>query len=227
MSIVDESSNNSLSQKAGYIVVGISGILVLAILGAVSFHIYMITNPESLYVSNFDSISCSNYECELAKANLMLESDVLFQRTARVQFAVGSRLFISVVAEISALTLIVLGGALVFDRIQGDREALIVSTKTDTNSNQLSLMSSFPGVLLCFFGAITLIFAMWFPTREEAKISVVDLPVFVHDRNYLRNRLDGQLAGINLFDTTQTNTQRAILHPITPDFSGTKKGNSK
>lgn len=188
-----------LAEKAGYILTALSATFVLAIIGVLAWHIHLIQEPNITWMDGFKpAINCSTTECIQQNSMLKLELKLVSDRTERIRVALSSRVMISVVAEVVALTLVVLGGSLIFNRIQSDKEAVLVKGGATSNQWSFFLGTAFPGVLLCLFGSFILLGAMYFPSKMSARISVRDIPVFIPDDNFNRNYIFKQFAGTNL-----------------------------
>lgn len=180
-SVAPEGINDQdhFSKQAGKWTVFMTAGTLLVVLGLLAYAMTLIHRTDPI-VHNL-SFSCSDTECELSKARLQLDQRAFDRRDQRVQSALSSRLMISVLAQLAALTLIVLGGALVFDRIQSSGEGVhIARTPQGTEQDRWGfvLLTAFPGVLLCLMGVVTLIAAIYFSSRDANRIQVTDYPVF-------------------------------------------------
>lgn len=105
---------------------------------------------------------------------LVMESDAQFLRTERAQSLVAARLTVMIIAELIGLSLVVLGGAFIFARIRGEG-SLDLSKGTEVAGK---LLSEFPGLFLCGFGALVVIWALNVSVDENSIISTFDRPLF-------------------------------------------------
>ena len=208
-----------LSKVAAVAVTVLSVITIIVILSILYFQINRIHRIID-YSSDSDIlIECTNDDCRERQALLNLERRLFSQRTERIQGALSSRLTLNLVAELVALTLIVLGGVLVFDRAQSAGEVVEVRRSAGW---QLALATTFPGVILCALGTVTLGLAMYFPTKQGAELRITDIPVFIEDPNWVRNRRPINNAGINARTTTKSYPDDIILKDR-PDVGAPKE----
>jgi len=92
---------------------------------------------------------CETETCALTVEQYMVEHSMIATRYTAVRTAQATKLMIFVTAEIIALTMVVLGGVLIFDRVRGKTD-VILETGADPQKQdppQSFLFSSdFPGV---------------------------------------------------------------------------------
>ena len=114
---------------------------------------------------------------------LYMESDAQFLRTERAQSLVAARLTVMIVAELVGLSLIVLGGAFIFARIRGS-SSLEVDGGLPDKASRYSLVSNFPGLFLCGFGAVVVIWALEVSVSDNARITTGDRPLFFPSESF-------------------------------------------
>ncbi|SDB35209.1 hypothetical protein [Bauldia litoralis] len=105
---------------------------------------------------------------------LVMESDAQFLRSERSQSLVAARLTVMIIAELIGLSLVVLGGAFIFARIRG-AGSLDLSKGTEVTGK---LLSEFPGLFLCGFGAFVVIWALNTSVDRNSIIRTMDRPLF-------------------------------------------------
>lgn len=105
---------------------------------------------------------------------LIMESDAQFLRTERAQSLVGARLTVMLIAELIGLSLVVLGGAFIFARVRG--EGSVDFTKGSEIVTKI--ISEFPGVLLCGFGTLLIIWALDTSVDDNSRTTTTDAPLF-------------------------------------------------
>ena len=178
-----------------FAVVAIMGV-VIAILFMLDKQIEQMQSTSSIQIDNviecpdtIDKLACLQY-----KKNLELEIKLIELRTSRVNSSLSSRLMTSVVGEIMALALIILGATLVFARIRGEDESANLAVK---EKMELSIKSKYPGVILGCAGAVTAVASMYFAAAANNSLIVIDVPVYVYDQNFSRNYEALQRAGIS------------------------------
>ncbi len=185
------------ASKAGLYVSVLCGFGILATIALLAFHLSLVEQPTQLIKLSIPQIACTSQECESARTLLTMEENAQTHRASHIKSALSVRLMTYVLAEIIALVMIVMGGMLVFNRIEGGGEDIGYIQSEDGKLAQKSffMTTAFPGVMLCLFGSLTLVSAMFLPTREAAKIVWKDAPVFHANPNstLILNGLPDQL----------------------------------
>ncbi len=105
---------------------------------------------------------------------LIMESDAQFLRTERAQSLVGARLTVMIIAELIGLSLVVLGGAFIFARVRGEGNAEFQKG----SEIAAKLASEFPGIFLCAFGTILVIWALNTSVDDNSRTTTTDRPLF-------------------------------------------------
>lgn len=208
-------NSTRFSRYAGLVVCIFSTLFVGAVLFVLFTQIHLIEEDLPDPVLNPNELVCATEDCSLEVARLAIETDVFARRYLAVKSAMSSRLMIFVTAEIIALTLIVLGGVLIFDRIRGSSEKIGLSSGApppDPSQPEQSAASTgigwsvflgttFPGVMLCAFATGILAFALHLSNQVEAKIKINDSPVFPTAAVALED--PASLAGFSVFNPQQ------------------------
>ena len=128
---------------------------------------------------------------------LIMESDAQFLRTERAQSLVGARLTVMVVAELIGLCLIVLGGAFIFVRIRGVGSISGEKSTEDGKKQLFQFISDFPGLFLCAFGMLLVIWALNTAIHDNSQTVTTDRPLYFPANNYIEvtntpSTLEGQ-----------------------------------
>jgi len=162
----------------------LASLTVGAIIALLAMHIWVVEGKyERNKLSDWGLSACQYEPCAQEARLLTLESEAQALRTDRIRTAQLSRLFVFIVAEVAGFALLVMGSVLVFDRvIARQQESLVVATRW-------SARSEFPGLLMCFLGAIMVIWSVQSANRTAGFFEVFDRPVFLPDPNWYRNQL--------------------------------------
>ena len=106
-----------------------------------------------------------------------LESDAQYLRSTRAQSGLSARLIVQVVAELVGLSLVVLGGTLIFARIRA--EAGSNSAELERDGWKVGLRTTYPGVFLSLAGAVVCIWTLNLTVHDNARIIVQEVPQYV------------------------------------------------
>ncbi len=113
-----------------------------------------------------------------------LEHDYQLRRSAMLRSFIASRLFLSSASIMAGLGLIVMGVALIIARIKEANQSTFKATVDDEKGKKgtLEFMTSFPGVMLAFFGILVISVTMM--TTIFNKIVTTDAPLYFHNNTY-------------------------------------------
>lgn len=172
-----------LSGPAAFLVMALASLTVGAIIALLFAHIWVVEGKyERNRLSDWGISACQFEPCAQEARVLTLESEAQALRTDRIRTAQMSRLFVFVVAEVAGFALLVMGAVLVFDRVIARQQDSIVYSNW-------SARSEFPGLLMCFMGAVMVIWTVQSANRTAGFFEVFDRPVFLPDSNWYRNQL--------------------------------------
>lgn len=177
----DPDSGHITTKEAGKVVTTIAGLLALAVLLSLTTQLVMLEQKVKMPSTALEVIArCETINCTDTTLMAALEQDAQSLRSDRVRRSINARLMIFVVAELVALTLIALGGVLIFDRVES-------RSPGEVRLSWLRVVSVFPGVILCLFGAAVLCVAIQTASDPKSRTTVWDYPVFLTDPNAARN----------------------------------------
>ncbi|MGB0854854.1 MAG: hypothetical protein ACPGVA_12360 [Pikeienuella sp.] len=118
--------------------------------------------------------SDDNFEFQLRAA---IESDAQFLRSMRAQSGLSARLMVQVVAELVGLSLIVLGGTLIFARIRASAGA---ETATFEGVGlKVAVLTTYPGLILCVVGAAVCAWTLQITVNDNARITTNDGAIYI------------------------------------------------
>lgn len=206
---MSDSSHIYSKQAARYVSIASDWFVTLLVLylfvSAVLQHLHFAGYGANRLVSE-----CSSSECQ----RLLLESDIQNMRSARVGYALIYRFSLSAAAIVVSLATIILGSVLVFDRVRSDKDN---GAQIQASEMKLMANSTFPGLIMVFFGSVTLSITLLFANYLSPVVNVRDLPVFIEDHNAWRNTL-GLTAGVMISPARaeQSSQQGATLEEDQP-----------
>lgn len=173
-----------LSGPAAFLVMALASLTVGAIIALLAAHIWIVEGKyERNQLSDWGLSACQYEPCAQQARLLTLESEAQALRTDRIRTAQLSRLFVFIVAEVAGFALLVMGAVLVFDRVIARHQESVTASKN------WSARSEFPGLLMCFLGAMMIIWTVQSANRTAGFFEVFDRPVFISDPNWYRNQL--------------------------------------
>ncbi|MEQ8701844.1 MAG: hypothetical protein RLT05_35440 [Bauldia litoralis] len=200
--------DHRFSSWAGAVAVIFSAIFVFAVLVLLYIQVHEIENSTKItsleqYIE--DIPKDDNIEIIKLIGQLYMESDAQFLRSERSQSLVGARLTVMILAEIVGLSLIVLGGAMVFSRVRGQTDIALEQNSTLSQKIRTRIASEFPGLLMCLFGSLVVIFAVnaSIKTKIETRDGAIYFPSNFSSVTNIDNDIDNDIAEIN--DICQSN----------------------
>lgn len=116
-----------------------------------------------------------------------LEQEALRLRNSRASIAQLYSHFVSISGLIVSMTMVLLGAILIFDRVQST-EANTLRAILEGKAS-LDASSAYPGVILCVLGAVTVGLNLYFSGPKAPAFVTRDIPAFLEDMNWDRNRL--------------------------------------
>jgi hypothetical protein len=177
--VVAAGPGDAMTKQAGYAVMVISGLIIVLVMATLLFQLYKVEGKYGGVASGLDMMEhCKQQACTETTMRLLLEQDAQVLRNDRVRSALNMRLIIFVVAEVVALTMIVMGGVLVFDRVQSLHRSSI-------EVDRIKLMTTFPGLIMCLLGTMIVGGSIWISSQRSSMMKIVDLPVYIRDVNLL------------------------------------------
>ncbi len=194
---MSESSHIYSKQAARYVFIASAGLVTLLVLylfvSAVLQHLHFAGYGTNRLISE-----CSYPDCQ----RLLLESDIQNMRSARVGYALIYRFSLSAAAIVVSLVTIILGSVLMFDRVRSNND-----NGAHIQASEMKLManSTFPGLIMVFFGSVTLSITLLFANYLSPVANIRDLPVFIEDHNAWRNTL-GLTAGVMISTASANQT---------------------
>lgn len=206
---VSDSSHIYSKQAARYVSIASAWFVTLLVL-----YLFVSAGLQHLHFAGYGAnrliSECSTPDCQ----RLLLESDIQNMRSARVGYALIYRFSLSAAAIVVSLATIILGSVLVFDRVRSDNDN---GAQIQASEMKLMANSTFPGLIMVFFGSVTLSITLLFANYLSPVVNVRDLPVFIEDHNAWRNTL-GLTAGvmISTAGADQNSRQRPISEEAQP-----------
>ncbi len=184
--LVGTSDNPPRSGLSGYAALGVMSLAALTvgiIIAILAVHIWIVEGKyKRSEPSEWGLTACQDSACAREVRLMVLESEAQGLRTDRIRTAQLSRLFVFIVSEVAGFALLVMGAVLVFDRVIAKRDQ-------DASAGGWSARSEFPGLLMCLFGAVMVIWSVQAANRTAGFFEVFDRPVFLPDLNWYRNEL--------------------------------------
>lgn len=159
------------SRIAGLFVTSLSAIFVFGLIILLFHHTNSIRPlAQGAYLTPDTFEVCESFEC----LELMVEREIQRFRAMRVETALLYRNEVQMATLIVSLAMTVLGAVLIFDRVRGDGSDRMLGER---GKMKIFIVTTFPGVLLCFLGTAALIFNIYAMTSGEIPIMVTDHPV--------------------------------------------------
>lgn len=164
--------------------------------------------------------SCSE---NVNHCNVAMELIIQETRGSRAGLALYYRFAISATAIVVALSMVVLGSVLIFDRITSASHPLPAEPGDVTRNDNwftgslkgtFSAGSPFPGLLMVAMGAFCLLATLWLAGPKAPQISIYDVPIYVPGNGQVAQGASMSLGGSSVAasDNPQLDKIGALEH---------------